>query len=81
MSKASGFASKLAANKLLEKHRRRQQHRPRLQWETAQQDFVYAVALAPSMKYCAVGGVSNNVTILDLHTGSPLLTHSTSGTV
>jgi hypothetical protein len=52
-----------------------------LVWEATSADFVYSVALSPDRQYCAYGGTAAVVSVVDGHTGRPLWSVPTSGTI
>ena len=45
-------------------------------WEAHTTDSVYAVAATPDMAYCAFGGTSKTVTVVNGRTGEVLFTHT-----
>ena len=57
------------------------QSEPRLVWEIDSEDFVYTVDVSGDLRYCAFGGVSKVVHVLDGRTGRPLFKRPTAATV
>eukprot|EP00966_Prymnesium_polylepis_P177856 4118717-Prymnesium_polylepis.1 len=57
------------------------QSEPRLLWQIPSEDFVYTVDVSGDMRYCAFGGVSKVVHVLDGRTGRPLFKIPTAATV